>query len=97
MANSITILILFLVGIRNFQTALTGSIRIVISEATLNARELIALVLLLRHRYSVISGFHSASRGEQAKMVGNVLIVYHAIMVMIMTLALYHMKGSASL
>ena len=94
MANSMTILILFLVGIRSLQTALIGSIRMVISETTLNKREIIALVLLFRHRYSVISGFQSASRGEQAKIVRKVLIVYHTLMTMITTLALYHMKGS---
>lgn len=49
-ANSSKILTLFLLGIRSFQTALTGSIRMHMSETTLNKQEIIALIPLLRQR-----------------------------------------------
>lgn len=41
-----------------------------------------------------MSGFQNASRGEQEKMVRNVLMVYHRLMMMMMIRPLYHMKGS---
>ena len=45
------------------------------SEMMLNKQVIKALIPLLRHRGSVMSGFQNASRGVQAKMVRNVLIV----------------------
>ena len=75
MAKRSTILNLFLLGIRNFQTALAGSIRMMISEIMLNKQVIRTTVLLSRHRALVISGFQIASLGEQAKMVREVLIM----------------------
>ena len=74
MANRHTILILFLVGMRNFQTALAGSTRMMMSETILNKQVTRMIVLLSRHRASVMSGFQKASRGEQAQIVREVLI-----------------------
>lgn len=74
-ANRSMISIFLLVGIRSFQTALAGRIKIMMSEIMLNKHETGMLVLLLRHRASVMSGFHIASRGEQVKMLKKVLIV----------------------
>ena len=74
-ANRHTILILFLVGIRRFQTALAGSTRMTMSETMLNKQVTRTFVLLSRHFGSSISGFQIASRGEQAKMVKKVLIM----------------------
>ena len=64
-----------LVGICNFQTALAGSIRMVISETILNTQVMKTFVSLLRHRASAMSGSQIASRGEQAKMEMEVLTV----------------------
>ena len=45
------------------------------SEIMLNMQVIRTSVSLLRHWPSVMSGFHSFSRGEQAKMVMEVLIM----------------------
>ena len=70
-----TIPTFLLIGICNFQTALAGSIRMVISEMILNKQVMKTTVSLSRHRASVMSGPQIASRGEQAKMEMKVLIV----------------------
>ena len=75
MANKSRILSLFLVGIRNFQTALAGSSKIMISEIMLKRHVIRTTVLLSRHRASVMSGFQIASLGEQAKVVRAVLMI----------------------
>ncbi len=74
MANRSTIFNLFRVGIRSFQTALAGRIRMTMSETMLYIQVMRTLVLLSRHRPLVMSGFQYAARGEQAKMVRNVLM-----------------------
>lgn len=74
MANRSTILILCPVGIRNFQTALAGSIRMTISEIMLNTQiERMSISLSIQPKL-VISGFQIASRGEQLKMVMKAVI-----------------------
>lgn len=75
MAKRSRILNLFLVGIRNFQTALAGSKRMMISEIMLKRQVMRTTVLLSRHRALVMSGFQIASLGEQAKAVRKVLIM----------------------
>lgn len=73
MAKRSTIPTFFLVEIRNFQTALAGSVRMIMSEMMLNKQVTRTSVLLLRHRGLGMSGFQIASRGEQVKMVRKVL------------------------
>lgn len=75
MANRPTILTLFLVGIRNFQTALVGSTKMITSEQMLKTQVMRMFMLSSRHWASIMSGFQIASRGEQAKMVTKVLIM----------------------
>ncbi len=75
MAKRSKIFSLLLVGIRNFQTALAGSIRIVMSDIMLNKQTIRTSILLLRQRASMISGFQFASSGEQANIVIKPLIV----------------------
>ena len=74
MANRHTILILFMVGMRNFQTALAGSTRMMMSETMLNKQVMRTIASLSRHRALVMSGFQKASRGEQDQMVRKVLM-----------------------
>ena len=74
MANRRMILTFFLMGIRNFQTAFTGSIKIMISDTMLNKQVIRISVTLSTHLQSVISVFQIASRGEQAKIVIKALI-----------------------
>ena len=75
MANKSRILNLFLVGIRNFQTALAGRSKMMISEIILKRQVTRTTVLLSRHRALVMSGFQIASLGEQAKVVREVLMM----------------------
>ena len=70
-----TIPTFLLIGICSFQTALAGSNKITISEMILNKQVIKTTVLVLRHRASTMSGFQIASRGEQAKIEMEVLIV----------------------
>ncbi len=69
MANRSTTLILCLVGIRNFQTALAGSIRMKISESILNKQIIRMSISLSIQSEPVTRAFQIASCGEQAKMV----------------------------
>ena len=75
MANRSTILILFLVGICNLQTALAGSNRMIQSEVMLNIQVKRIRLLVSRQVESFMRGFQIASRGEQAKVVIRTLIL----------------------
>ena len=79
-ANRSTIATFFLVAMLSFQTALAGRTRIKISETTLKEQVTRTMVYAVNmrewmHLASSMSGFQSASRGEQAKIVMPVLIV----------------------
>ena len=73
-ANRRTILTFFLRGIRNFQTAFAGSIKMMMSDTMLNKQVIRISVALSTHLESVTSSFQIASRGEQAKIVIKALI-----------------------
>ena len=73
-ANRRMILTFFLIGIRNFQTAFAGSIKIITSDTILNKQVIRISATLSTHLKSVMSVFQIASRGEQAKIVIKALI-----------------------
>ena len=74
-ANKSMILIFFLSGICSFQTEREGRARMMRSDMMLNRHVNNIPISLLRHLYSVTSGFQIRSRGLQANVVMQVLMI----------------------